>query len=409
MGEFGDAIGVYDSEHMVLLRVWDFPCKCFGLERNQPDPAGTDNLVCAAPHTAVEDGAGNLYITMKLGGGIAVLQNQLKKVYLPERLDNDQWAYFPIPRNVTKPLPFYIIRSVVDVQVGPYTSANSLCEEYVYFNSVTTAEIGFFNTTGGKFPPGVPTMIDVSVGVPPDPKSSNSGKYGAETRPGGLVPTMNGGALATAYNAYGMLLSVDQYSNFLPLMLPNTDLAYLHICVNEGIGFDGHYSQDLMLLASSNDFPETCMPYDLPDPPPVNPDVLTVLRDVRLRTMEGLMKIDCAAARSEIACNANQSCRWFNKECWNTLQYATRQDFKAPSQNSWFHRVLCTKPGGSIAKVVDRTAPKRMTVLQDEGIDHHYISGPMVFATELRTDRLFLLQQVNVIPPILHDSALNGL
>jgi hypothetical protein len=348
--EFSTQILVWDVIAKRVVHTWDIPWREWGFGSAE-DPSVMVQPV--APHNGVFASNEDLYFTMKTphykiddgtdDGGVG--QGEIGRLRMPwlfggggggtdsvdfskeenrgnewSRLDPDRprWSVFKmadfasdrhLAANQTQQpmkLPFYIdtwtapgegaTRAFTRQRYGPGS-------DLVWFNSITTSEIGCINIT-------VPDRREAfELIFLPDPETLaadgdqqagllfgsseqqaaeievigahvNPASYGPNLRPGGVVTTRHGTAYVSVYNVHGVLAEVAPRG--LVAQLPRQGhgatsstgisrvvytpianfptAAFLHLSRSESVaqklGLLGsqHYSMDLILTASSNDF-----------------------------------------------------------------------------------------------------------------------------------------------------------
>ena len=287
-------------------------------------------------HTLIAVNAGDpakfaIYFTMKFGK--QTLDPSTKKANRGSgcigRLTLDEhgdgkfyyWKVAPLFDEKTKkastklPLPFYIDKS-----------AGS---EYVWFNSITSDQMGYLDVAKDLASDEGPK----SVALPALPGAAESARgFGTtDVRPGGFVVLDDGTVLFAVYNRHGSIgrITLDSKgATSVDYLFKLADKgAYLHLQVNDkdkcttalGKGAEekgGATGCDLYLVASANDFGGEAEAGTELFSVAEERDRLIILKDVRLLPETG-------RKAGEVA----------------THDASKRVDVEAPTQKSWIHRV----------------------------------------------------------------------
>lgn len=299
--ELIDTIALYDYTQKKIIKKFEIPHASWGMRA----AAGSTHVTTA--HTFVEDKHGNIYFTMKKCvydldddtegmGAIGRLNDPLDDS-IP---DNERWMHWKMSKYGTgvKTLPFYIN---IDVK-----------GEYVWFNSIISAEMGVIDSRDNDEP-----TIKMFTMPPPHNDGAQSSRGDGDLhnpRPGGMIVTAAGDCIVAAYNRYGSIAKINKNTGEVTYVtvpaVHGHDYAYLHISADFETYEDKTLYQggkfDVVLTASSNDFKADTIKDDL-DQDWSQPDQADAIM---------LMKGFDADAMT-----------------WKSME-----EYMAPTQHSWFHR-----------------------------------------------------------------------
>lgn len=274
----------------------------------------------AALHTCVQDGTGDLWCALKFPNpGVAWLHQPWNKSY-----DGDRWTVwnfwtgrgserwrenFSVPSvNQTRPLIF------ITATTPLYDNWDLLeTRRYIWFNSITTGHVGWFDAYADKPTPKICTLHYPIAGVTNDESPGNEERNqnrddvqfdNWNSRPGGMLITDEGNALVVSYMPTSVLIKVNRNCSSFGVTLNTGDVKYpiLYIPREQYIREDQGTS--LFLGSSTNDFSfvtltEGDMTY------PTQSDAIIVVRNFSARN----------------------------------LTYNHVEIYEAPSMGSWIHRV----------------------------------------------------------------------
>jgi len=247
-----------------------------------------------------------------------------------------------------KPIPFAISRSTA-AQDG----------EFVYVNSISTAEVYTLDVSGKSFPlPSDRQPNAISLTTPTNP------------RPGYIIGLERGDAIVTSYRPQPFLLYTTSTGRVEVIDLKDLVMynAHLAMCLHKSAGKAGEQGlYDLKMLSSSNDF-HTHYQY-VPEnlQPPSQPDAISEYIGANVT---GAADRRCSEAREQATCE-EKGCKWHGLDvdartpCHATLEYGGYMTYVAPTQNSYLHRVLCNA-GSRLTMATELRANKLMVVYETD-------------------------------------------
>jgi len=309
----------------------------------------------AAIHTCVQDAAGDLWCGVKYPNAMVARLRQPKN----PNYEGERWRVWnfwngegseeirplfsvsQFTSDPTEPLAFITATHYV----GPDNPLSSLPSNrrYVWFNSIATGHVGWFDSFAHD--PDIHVCPIHYTGADDErvDEEAQSYIYGNwNSRPGGLLVTNEGNAIVCSYMPHSLVLKVTRDCTVTLMSIDTGDAKYPLLYIPQELPIKESEPTMIFLGASTNDFPHVNVPGVYPEPDAIynsSVDAIIVVRDFVAQNMtHGKVTV-----------------------------------FKTPTQESWVHRVNV------------------FSDLHKEGGFADHAVGHAVWATELLADRLVAL------------------